>query len=218
MVRARGRPTILSPVSPAESIQGVPVTCEVCGTPQPPASECVECGMRLNLPAGVEPVGDPPIELLADLEPTILGAVAEIPLETVADFDPTQLPATGAAREEFMADLEPTSTSTFELDTGEEAPPVPDLERTFEPFEKSGAEVDPRGERCIYCGFEQVSGRICNNCGMARSKVLPPLVVAAAPVLRDDELPVVRCRGCAATVPHRLICSECGLPLVPLES
>jgi hypothetical protein len=191
----------------------VPVTCEVCETPQPPATVCAVCGLPLHVPRGVRLVGDPPIVPMPDLEPTRFDEAIDYGSVAIPDLEPTVMEAAPELPPFYLPGFE--STTDQLLDLPGEDPVMPDLERTSEPFLKSAPPPAGQPAGCPYCGFEQASGRMCNNCGRSRIRVLPP--EPAVKAVSKDDASIVRCRSCGAKVPLFKLCSDCGMPLPDLE-
>lgn len=193
----------MTPPSPVTEL-----VCEVCGTRQPPATRCARCDLPMRLPKGVRPVADPPVERLPGLEVTTLDPVLLLSEETVPGFEPTVAEPVPDVAPTYLRDFEPTAQELIEL-PGED-PVLPGIERTPQ-FERQAAPV-PSGvpERCPYCGFVQPEGRVCNNCGRSKVRLLVGNPEAVAQFVAGDR---VRCRACGATVPTALLCSDCGQPL-----
>lgn len=171
------------------------VVCPVCEHPQAVGEDCQVCGRRLSGP-GVVPL---PFDRVPGLEPTRLDPGGEAPPQLVADLEPTQHPAAALA-----------AAPAVELESGRAAPvaveavAVPGLERT--PAEPSGD--SPTGPPltlvCRYCRTESPPGEvICGRCGMR----LPTWDLGAAGLLLE---PVeLRCFACG-TRNVGDICSGCG--------
>lgn len=186
------------------------IKCEVCEMVQPPATLCANCGVALRLPPGTLPTADAPIERVPDFEATVGPRVGAVGGERSADIEDTLMPPTQEATREFVPGFEATENLVLDLPGIDEV--VPDLEHTTEEFQKTPA-TPGADNRCQYCGFVQASGRLCDNCGLVRSKVAPLSASARA----ERDLQRVRCPGCGAVVPLRELCSDCGHPL-PLEA
>jgi hypothetical protein len=190
---------------------GLQVVCEVCETSQEPASECVSCGMKLHVPAGVPLTGDPVVERPPGLEPTRLGAAPDLPAWQLPDLETTVLPPTPRPALDFVPGFEPTEQSLLDL-PGDD-PVLPGLERTTSDFDRD----TPRGPvgvpaTCPYCAFTQREGRVCNNCGRSKLRVLEP---PPAPGVGASTGEKVRCRSCGTYVKPAKLCSDCGRPLPP---
>lgn len=185
-----------------------PVTCEVCGTAQLPASACQVCGLPLKVPRGYRLVGDPPIEPLPGLEATQLGAVGDVPAGTLPGLEFTRLEDVPELVDAAPAGFEPTFVDTPDV------PPVfgdlPGLERTAESFDRASPALR-RLVACPFCHHGPVTGRVCDGCGRSLVRFLNVEVAEAERV-------IVRCRTCGAGVEHRDRCSECGNPLPTLET
>lgn len=184
------------------------VTCAVCETPQPPASLCANCGMRLKVPAGMLKTADPAVERVPDFEPTAAEAVPELRAAAPVGLEQTCLEATPAVVAPIVEGFETTQQLLIDL-PGDERLAGLEVADAFEKTSGPDA-LDPLD--CPYCGFHQPVGRVCDNCGRMRTRVLRR--VAGDP--RDG--PMVSCRGCGARVSHQTLCSDCGHPLPPVET
>lgn len=187
------------------------VICEVCETSQEPASICVQCGMSLKVASGIALTGDPPLEVMPDLERTSAEFVDEIPMARVAGYERTIEDRIGEVEQvAFVPGFE--TTSEILLDLFGEDEKLDGIERTTEDFERTARAPRLDGP-CPYCGFVQSDGRLCNHCGRAKVRVIAPAVIAA----RTREPAMVRCRVCGLTVLHERLCSDCGQPLPTLD-
>lgn len=201
-----------------EPLANIQVTCEVCETVQIPASVCSECGMAMRLPPGVAPTGDPAIERMPELELTSFESVEALPAEAIPDLDPTIEAPAPDAPVEFVPDVEATAHPEGEYSPFDEDPSddldsvVPDIERTTLPFGRRTPAPESQPQFCPYCGHEQATGRLCDACGRSRTRILPNRTGVT-----EDDLPLFRCLGCGALVPHTVRCRECGAPLPELE-
>jgi len=168
------------------------VTCEVCDTVQPPATLCQTCGLRLHLPEGTVLEGDPPIEVPPDIERSRDAPVGEVEV----DPPPGLVSTAGDEFAELMQLPETTEDSETTL-------PPEGLEPTAEPFERTA--VDPVLARfCPYCR-QPAAGRVCDRCGWAISRVLPP-----APAHADE---ADHCPSCGARQSGGSVCRDCGAPM-----
>jgi ribosomal protein L32 len=181
------------------------VKCAVCETVQPPATLCATCGVPLHLPRGVVLTADPVIESIPDFEATSPRLVSTTVEDVMPDLEITVNPRVSDVPSEFVPGFEPTEELLLDLPGVDET--VPDLEHTVEEFQKTPPLPPELANRCQYCGSVQASGRLCDNCGLVRSKVIESAEA------RDGDLAKVRCPGCGSIVPHKELCTDCGAPL-----
>jgi ribosomal protein L32 len=168
--------------------------------------------MPLRLPPGVRPVADPPIEQMPGLELTSYEPVAAVRSAVIADLEVTVAPPAGAVLPDYIPGFETTATEELlELPGGVADPTLPGIERTVEEFERSPMPLTEGPEPCPFCGFVQASGRVCNNCGRSRFRVL------RSGLSRAELDEAVRCPSCGAKVKRSKVCSDCGNPMPPLE-
>lgn len=174
--------------------------------------------MPLHLPEGVLPTGDPVIERLPELEVTIAEPIGDIGVESLPELDPTIAEATPEVGAAPVPDLERTALELDDLPGFDEE--IPDLERAVEEFERLPPMEEGIPDQCPSCGFVKASGRMCNNCGRSKIRILPPSDFASfllVPLDGDDAESRVRCRGCGAMMKPGALCSDCGQPLPPQE-
>jgi len=209
----RNLPTPMPAQPPASIAAPGQVRCDVCETIQPPATECANCGMKLKLPVGVRPVADAPIEIVEGLETNAFADVGAISLDVVPDLEPTVAARIGEVGfdsvEGFEANLQ---ADVLDL-PGEEDDRMSDLEPTSDVFQRTAGLSAGLPSSCPYCGHVQPSGRICDNCGMSRSRVLAPVPVDPSFLMRPAADERVRCRACGSSVTISKLCSDCGMPL-----
>ncbi len=214
------------------------VTCEVCEAVQPPATLCAECGMALHLPEGVVPAADPPIERLPDLEVTVSAPVGDVESGILPELEPTIAEATPDIGVASLPDFESTVQGTAappgggddlpgveeDLPSVEDDLPVaeeevPDIEQAVQEFERLPPMEEGIPDQCPWCGFAKSSGRMCNNCGRSKIRILPSTDFASILLvpLDEDDQARVRCRGCGAMMKPGARCTDCGQPLPAQE-
>jgi ribosomal protein L32 len=194
------------------------VTCPVCETQQPPAEECVNCGVRLSRAAVAEVAVE--VSRVDGLEATALDEgtpVAAAP--SVDGLETTRIddPLAAMIATERIAEVESTAIDD-PLAAMVTAERIPDMEATREDFQRdTGGEVAANAP-CVYCGHVQESGRTCDNCGRMRTRVIVN-APAAAEVVEEVEIVdgLERCRSCGGRVRPAPLCSECGRPLPVAE-
>lgn len=190
--------------------------CPVCETPNPPnASECATCGKVFFKAA----VPDAPASTLAELELGRIDAKAiPVPLDVTPDLD---LGRTDAKAIAVPLDITP------DLDLGRSAAvqnvvndPTPEMEQTAI-AEKEWTPMSEGPVVCRACGTPQtdLTSILCGNCGR-KLPVLPALqgVVLDAVPVKQGEQEKVKCFSCGARVYPAELCSDCGMPMKPVEA
>lgn len=183
------------------------ITCRVCETVQPNAWYCATCGMPLHTIPSPEWVDPPP----QGFEPTQLDE---------ANVEAAPVPGLEVTRYDDVPEL--ASLPVPGLEHGSETPPeyelltpviqpVPGFEPTSDTFETTP--IDPQAAvRCEWCGYPQASGRVCDYCGRARTRVLRSVEGEG-----DDESLVAVCGACGARGANGRACPVCGEPAIGLE-
>lgn len=180
------------------------LVCEVCSARQRPATSCARCGLPLRLPPGVEPVADPPITPLPGLEPTIRDPALVLWDDEVPGLERTIAEPAPDVPVEFIPGFEPTAPGFIDLPGEDDV--LPGIER-LPVAEKTMPEAAGRTpHRCPYCGYVR-EGRICHNCGRAKSRLLVGNPDAIAELMNETD---IRCVACGSLVPHRARCVGCG--------
>lgn len=171
--------------------------------------------MPLQLPRGVRPVADPPIERLPGLEQTRFDDVLTMGTDVVPGFEQTLQDRAPEVIPDYIPGFEATATEELiELPGSTPAPMIPGIERTAQEFDRTPPAPTGVPVNCPYCGFAQATGKICNSCGRSKQRFVPSRPESGA-YGGDEE--TVRCRSCGAKVKHHKLCSECGSQLPPFE-
>lgn len=178
------------------------ITCRVCETVQPNAWYCATCGLALHTIPSPEWVDPPPdgFERTHVDDPSV--AVEPIPGLEVTRYDDV-----AAVASDDVPEIERASETSLELDLlTPQVETVPGLEPTSDTFER--LPVDPQAAtRCEWCGYPQATGRVCDHCGRARTRVLNA-------VEGDRDSLVVVCAACGARGASGRACPVCGEPVV----
>jgi len=177
-------------------------TCPVCEHSQAQGATCDVCGRQLAqsieapvtvqaLPeleqTGFAPTGDPGHAAdLADLEATRIASGPDLPVERVAELEATRAAPTDAPAAELLADMEPSRIA-------------PEGARTAAP---TGAVA------CRYCKIVQLTGLLCDNCGMRLPRAPAPAVAAKASAGVTDGWTV--CSKCHTAARIGRACTVCG--------
>lgn len=161
--------------------------------------------MPMRLPPGVAPVADPPITPLPGLMPTISDPALLMWDEEVPGLEQTIADPVPEVSVEYIPGFEPTAPGFLDLPGEDDV--LPGLERFPEAEKLMPPEAGRTPRRCPYCGYEQAEGRICNNCGRSKSRLLVGDPAAVAEMMNETS---IRCVACGDTVPHRLQCVGCG--------
>lgn len=187
--------------------------CPICETANDDAAaECDRCGKQLVTDAqvieNIQPIEGleetsvledtrftPDVDRLEEVEDTLQAPVEIVELERVA--------------------IEPT----MQADAGEV--PVDPAPRDYE----SGRDQDdeprtaaPSTEQCPWPECGEISpSPICPRCGRRKGRYSVPVQAAKVAVDPRRQMPTVFCPACLGRVTWNVRCSECGIPMLPLE-
>jgi hypothetical protein len=180
--------------------------CPVCDHEQAFGLECDVCGKDLG---GLGALGPPPVAVapLEGLEVTIPPRVGEVAVERLGELESTR-----------VADVQVAVLPIPEVEQNQAAPvgevPVERIELSPDRVPDDGVRTPfPTGAvTCRYCRNAQVSGSICERCGMKLPVVIIVPQAAGAPA-REAEPVRTRCKACGAPATAGQRCGECGQPV-----
>lgn len=178
------------------------IVCPVCEHPQESGAECEVCGKRFA--PGSLPV--PPVARMAELEPTLHGAVAvdSSDLSPIPELEPTSA-APVDAPEPTASFVEPTRMDPVDVDSAL----IPDIERQAAEIPGDARTELPLAPVCRYCRTPAVPGeRMCSRCGMR-------LPVIDSQLIPEGKEGLHLCTNCG-TVSTRGLCPACGSRLTPV--
>ena len=187
--------------------------CPICDTVNDESAlECDRCGKQLLTEAQLEetiqpiegleetsvledtrftPEGDP----MEDVEATLQAPVEIVEVERIA-IEPTLQAAAG------------------EVDAGP-APADYDSGRDHDDEPRAQA---PSTDECPWPACGEISpSPICPKCGRRKGRYSAAPVATAVAVDPRRQMPTVRCPACLGRVIWDVRCSECGVPMLPLE-
>lgn len=179
--------------------------CPLCNHQQAQGAECDNCGRVLT----VTKVPDLPTARLPDLELTQLpGGNAPVAAAVMPELERTQLGTGPDLPQASVPDLEMTRATPVHVS----------VQRIAE-FEGHLADREPKtaappsdtaGTTCRYCRNVQLTGAMCDRCGMRLPRYAPTRAQAAAAAGVELEVPEVR-HSCGARTRPGGPCSSCGV-------
>lgn len=178
--------------------------CPVCEHQQDFGLECDVCGKTLG---GLEGLGPPPIreERVEGLEATLSQDVGDIAVERMGDLELSRFANVDVAVQS-IPDVEPNRAApvgNVAIDR------VADLTVDRVPDDGQRTALPEGPLTCRYCRHQQISGAICDRCGMKLPQVAPPPLVVGGQLMNADDLKV-RCRACGAPATAGKKCTDCG--------